>query len=311
MWTRSELKFMAKEVLHRTYWMSVVVSLIFLIVGGGGGGGGFSYRPHTYHQNSYGNYHQSGTGNAGGNINVALAEAAKKGTISEEEFKEYINTAPSDIDELPQAVQDELKHISDSGASQRPTIDWDFLLPIIMTVLVIFLVVFTVLMLLAMFVFMPLQIGCYRYFVRARDDEGKVDDVVFAFKDNYKNVVWVMFVRSMKILGWTCLFIIPGIIKSYEYAMIPYLIAENPDMSSEEAFETSRKMMDGNKWAMFVLGLSFIGWVILGVFTCGIGLILYVNPYINLTFAELYHRLKELNGVDPFPAASDTAEAVL
>ncbi len=296
MWTRSELKMLAKDVLRRTYWMSVVVSLIFSFIGGGGGGMRFGYNaPRTNHYNSSTYSHNSGSGN----IEKALMEAAKNGEISKEEFDKYLNS--NNADDLPQAVKDELKRISDNGAAISPDIDLDAILPFVLLFLVIFLVVFTVSTILAVLVFMPLQVGCQRYFVRARDEQGKVDDVVFAFKDNYKNVVWIMFVRYMKILGWSCLFIIPGIIKSYEYSMIPYLLAEKPDMTCEEAFETTRRMTNGNKWDMFVLGLSFIGWIILGVFTCGILIVFYVAPYINLTNAELYHKLKELNNIGSFP----------
>ena len=85
------------------------------------------------------------------------------------------------------------------------------------------------------------------------------------------------------------LFIIPGIVKSYEYMMIPYLLAEHPEMTRQEAFAESKQMMDGNKWDAFVLDLSFIGWTLLGVCTFGILLVFYVEPYIYLTRAELYH----------------------
>ena len=62
---------------------------------------------------------------------------------------------------------------------------------------------------------------------------------------------------------WTLLFIIPGIIKGYSYAMTPYILAENPGMTASEAITESRRIMDGNKWRLFCLGISFIGWGIL------------------------------------------------
>ena len=291
MWTRSELKIAAKDVLHRTYWVSVLVSLIFSIVGGGFR---FNYT-RGYSRNNH-NYNRNYSNDSGTVVQQALMEAAKNGEITQEEFETYFKS--ENTDELPQAVKDEISRLSDK-TNPFENIDINVILPFILFGLVVFLVIFTMTMVLSAFVFMPLQVGCYRYFVRARDEEGKIEDVVCAFKENYKNIVWIMFVRSMKILGWTCLLIIPGIIKSYEYSMIPYLLAENPDMTSEEAFETTRRMTDGNKWDMFVLGLSFIGWVILGLLTCGLGLIFYVNPYVQITMAELYHKLKEINGISP------------
>ena len=101
-----------------------------------------------------------------------------------------------------------------------------------------------------------------------------------------------MFWKDLFTFLWSLLFVIPGIVKSYEYMMIPYLLAENPDMSREDAFAESKRMMDGNKWDTFVMDLSFIGWLLLGAITMNIVNILYTNPYMYLTHAELYHTLK-------------------
>jgi uncharacterized membrane protein len=74
---------------------------------------------------------------------------------------------------------------------------------------------------------------------------------------------------------------------------VPYLLAENPDMSGTEAITLSRRMMDGEKWNAFMLDLSFVGWGLLGLLTCGILLVFYVNPYHACTQAELYNVLKQ------------------
>lgn len=79
----------------------------------------------------------------------------------------------------------------------------------------------------------------------------------------------------------------------YEYMMVPFILAENPDMSRKEVFALSKKMMTGNKWKAFVLDLSFLGWNILGCITLGILNVLFVVPYQNLTKAELYQTLKD------------------
>ena len=70
----------------------------------------------------------------------------------------------------------------------------------------------------------------------------------------------------------------PGIIKSYAYRMVPYILADNPKMDAMEAIALSRKMMDGQKWNTFVLDLSFLGWYLLGILALGIGT-LFVHPY--------------------------------
>lgn len=104
-----------------------------------------------------------------------------------------------------------------------------------------------------------------------------------------------MFLKTLFTMLWSFLFIVPGIIKAYEYWMIPYLLAEDPEMGYREAFERSKEMMYGHKLDTFMLECSFFGWYIVSVFTCGILGIFYVIPYANLTRAELYHTLKSIN----------------
>ena len=97
---------------------------------------------------------------------------------------------------------------------------------------------------------------------------------------------------NVKVFLWSLLFIIPGIIKSYEYCMIPYILAENPEIEMDRAFEISRKMTKGEKWKIFVLGLSFIGWYLLGLLCCCVGTI-FVDPYSEATYAELYQVMRD------------------
>lgn len=90
---------------------------------------------------------------------------------------------------------------------------------------------------------------------------------------------------------WSLLFVIPGIVKSYSYAMTNYILLDNPNMTASEAITESRKMMDGHKLELFILDLSFIGWYFLSVFTFGI-LLLYVEPYMMATRAAFYENLR-------------------
>ena len=101
-----------------------------------------------------------------------------------------------------------------------------------------------------------------------------------------------MFLRGLYTFLWTLLLLIPGIIKSYAYRMVPYILADNPKMGADNAITLSRKMMDGNKFELFVLELSFLGWYLLGLLALGVG-ILFVNPYYNATEAQLYLVLRE------------------
>ncbi|MGN1131746.1 MAG: DUF975 family protein, partial [Ruminococcus sp.] len=87
--------------------------------------------------------------------------------------------------------------------------------------------------------------------------------------------------------------IVGGVIKSFSYILVPYIVAENPDISPNEAITLSRKMMKGHKWERFLLQLSFIGWDILGVLTLGILNVFYVNPYKESVYCEYYARLRD------------------
>ena len=139
----------------------------------------------------------------------------------------------------------------------------------------------------------PFAIGIYRYNLSAVRGTGNIADLGNGFDVNYKRNVKVMFFVDLYTVLWSMLFIIPGIVKSYEYKMIPYLLTDNPEMDKKEAFETSKAMMKGNKWRAFVLDLSFILWDILNALTLGIVGTFWLSPYKLLTAAALYDALKE------------------
>lgn len=139
----------------------------------------------------------------------------------------------------------------------------------------------------------PLEIGIRRYFMEDLYAPCELDRLTYGFRVNYVNGVVIMLLRTVYIILWSLLLVIPGIIKTYEYRMIPYLLAENPDLTREEAFALSKQMMTGVKWNAFVLDLSFIGWAILSLFTLGLVGIFYGNPYKGLTDAALYMALRE------------------
>ena len=98
------------------------------------------------------------------------------------------------------------------------------------------------------------------------------------------------FLVGLYTLLWTLLFIIPGLIKSLSYAMTPFILADNPNLTAGQAITRSRELMDGHKWELFVLDLTFIGWDILGALTCGIGS-LWVTPYKNAAYAAFYRQI--------------------
>lgn len=147
------------------------------------------------------------------------------------------------------------------------------------------------------FITQPIVVGSKRYFV---DNSEKMDggDVPFgtlgfAFKQKrYLPIIKSMFLYQLYLLLWTLLLIIPRIIFGYAYAMVPYILSDNPEIGAKRAIKLSTRMTDGEKMDMFILDLSFIGWFLLGLITCGIG-IFFVMPYYYATHAELYRVLRE------------------
>lgn len=154
-------------------------------------------------------------------------------------------------------------------------------------VLVILLLAFAI----KIFALNVLVVGCKGFFSQSMTGEPEFGTLGNGFTRNYWNCVKTCFLRDLFVGLWSLLFVIPGIVKSYEYRMVPYLLAEHPEMSSSEVFAQSKQMMNGNKWAAFVLDLSFIGWALLGAITMGLVFIFWTSPYMNATDAALYHRL--------------------
>ena len=146
---------------------------------------------------------------------------------------------------------------------------------------------------LRVFIGYTLEVGGRRYFVRAAENDINMNYLGYSFsEDRYLNIVKTMFWRSLYNLLWYLVFIIPGFVKGYAYSMVPYILADNPNIECDRAIELSIKMTDGEKMDMFVLDLSFIGWYLLGGLLFGIGTV-FVMPYQNATKAELYLALRE------------------
>ena len=167
---------------------------------------------------------------------------------------------------------------------------------IVLIAALILLIISIISCVVAVFVFSPLEVGISRFFLSSLSQDPDFREVAFAYESGYINVVKILFVRNLKTFLWMMLFIVPGIVKSYEYRMIPYLLAENPDLTMDEAFRLSRQMMTGQKWETFVLDWSFFGWQLLILFTCGILGTFYVQPYVYLTNAALFEKLNVING---------------
>ena len=141
----------------------------------------------------------------------------------------------------------------------------------------------------------PLMFGMISTLVKcARGQNWGIEDIFSSFKENkFVSNMLLGLVYNIFIALWTLLLIVPGIIKSYSYAMTFYIKQDNddPNKNATDYITESRQMMDGNKWRLFCLDLSFIGWYILGALCFGVG-VLFVQPYHQLARANFYLELK-------------------
>lgn len=132
-----------------------------------------------------------------------------------------------------------------------------------------------------------IQLGYAQYLLKQQDRE--INDIkdLFSQFDRFGQGFLQAFLRTLYTLLWALLFIIPGLIKSLGYSMTPFLMAEYPNLTAKEAIKLSQEKMQGHKWELFCLGLSFIGWNLLAALTAGIGSI-FLNPYTNAAYAAFY-----------------------
>ncbi|MGL4911416.1 MAG: DUF975 family protein, partial [Romboutsia sp.] len=139
----------------------------------------------------------------------------------------------------------------------------------------------------------PILVGFSRFTLNLakKDNSAKFTDLFSGFKLFLKSLVITIIINLCVVVG-TILFVIPGIIVGLMFSQAYFILAENPEMSAIDCLSESVSMMKGNKWSLFVLGISFIGWMIACVFTFGIGLLWY-TPYYEMTMTNFYLNLKE------------------
>ena len=143
-----------------------------------------------------------------------------------------------------------------------------------------------------------IEIGYKRFNLHLVDgQEAKFGDLFSAF-NIFGQAFWLRLRVLLQTIAWALLLIVPGIVAAYRYSMAPYIMAENPDIEVGQAIERSKAMMDGHKMELFLLHLSFIGWLLLSVLTLGI-LSLWVTPYMQTTETYYYRRLNAAQNPQP------------
>lgn len=140
-----------------------------------------------------------------------------------------------------------------------------------------------------------IQLGYASYLLKQHDRREPQFNDLFSKFDYFGAGFCQAFLRSLYTFLWSLLFIIPGIVAHYRYAMTPFIMAEHPDMTASEAISASKEMMDGRKGALFCLDFSFIGWDLLCALTLNIGHIA-LNPYKNAAYAAFY---RQISRTDP------------
>ena len=129
---------------------------------------------------------------------------------------------------------------------------------------------------------------------------------LFAHFGEFWPALKVTLLNGIFVFLWSLLLVVPGIIKAFAYSQSMYILAENPGIGAREALKKSEEMMNGHKMEYFILGLSFIGWMILGAFTFGI-LYLWLIPYIQATQVNFYNSIKPYTPAPRYVEAAPAA----
>ena len=288
MWKRKELKDKAKKVVHKNYWTAIVVCFLIALFTGEFGTSivGVWQSEDTMDPNYVINKMEERVDEIPDEkIDEFFTQRNVKEALNETQIKvwEALDANLNSATKSQKYIFKVLDAITSFQLDQTK-------LGILVIIGAILSFAFTIL------IADPLIVGGKNYFLKAREGENpKVGVMAEVFrKEHWLNVAIIMFLRNIYNALWY-LTIIGGFIKTYEYRMIPYILAENPTVERKEAFRLSKQMMKGNKWKTFILDLSFFGWNFLSVLTFGLLSILYVNPYNAATMAELYITLKNKN----------------
>lgn len=139
----------------------------------------------------------------------------------------------------------------------------------------------------------PLTVGVASIFLGLTRDkkEIKLEDAFGGFVNNIGDNIVLGLLISLFTALWSLLFLIPGIIKAYSYSMSYYIKNDHPEYTWQQCIDESRHIMDGNKAKLFLLDLSFIGWIIVGMLCFGIG-VLWVTPYMEAAHANFYEDIR-------------------
>lgn len=270
MWTRKSVKEKGKKAFFGNFWKSVLVAIILGITLGAASSG---FSSGSSLSSSVTSLIKTMTESQSGSTNGTI-------TYTDDQGDSHNVTFDLDLSDPASVDQDEVKFVVST------------VLAILAIGFVIYLVITVFALAFKYLLLTPFEYGCRKFFRKNLDEPAKLSNIVYVFDSHYKNIVKTAFLTDLFIWLWSLLFIVPGIIKAYQYRLVPYIMSENPEMSFRDAQAESARLMNGNKWKTFVLDLSFIGWDILSIFTWGLLEIFFVAPYKASTHAALYESIK-------------------
>ena len=281
MWDRKELKAKGKAAYNANKIACILAALLLMIAGGIGGGYSTSSSVVTRH------YMNNDNSQVIDQFDDDLDDSSDFSLEEDDDGLIQIEVNGQDVD---------------TGKLKNSIIPVAIVTSVVITIILIALAVG---LLVTALVLNPLNVGARRFFIQnASNPETSVgqENIGVGFGSSYKNIVGAMFGTQMLNLLWALLLIVPGIYKAYCWRLVPFIVADNPDISGREARDMSTSMMEGSKWASFVLDLSFIGWRLLGALTLGILKIVFTNPYQAATDTELYLTLRGASEAEERPA---------
>jgi len=289
MWKRRDLKKQARQSLKGNRWRCILVALILASLTGSVGSGV--------------TVGLAGGSAAGASQYLAADLSSEQVQVAEEKTAALPATGDAELDAAVEAlledpaVSESLNQIfsnpeyADLLDALEEMDEHELQIVLLIAGIVVLLIILAA-VLIEILIVNPLEVGCRFFFTRNLEEKASLGHVAEGFECGYGRVVKGMFLKDLFLIFWTLLFIIPGLIKSYSYRMVPYILADQPDLGATEAIRRSREMMKGSKWRTFVLDLSFILWWILSALTLGLVGLFYVRPYYQAANAALYRALK-------------------
>ena len=281
MWKRSDLKRNAKAALKANYLKCMLAAIILLFAAGSQTFGGSST---STVQDASDAYYES----------LAMMEMAQTpditATLTNTDSALTESTYETIYSRAQELAQDPSLRMLRRFVMGPMQVIWDYISDFLGGASSFLL------MLLGILVLEPICVGGARFFLdnaKKPEEQTSLNRLTMAFRDrNYMNIVLNLLWRDIMITLWSLLLVIPGIIKSYEYRMVPYLLAEYPEMRRKDVFQKSKEMMYGQKWKAFLLDWSLFFWDYLSILTFGLAGIFFVYPYEHAVNAELYLELK-------------------